>query len=124
MNTPSFMQSLQNGANDDANSIGRAIVENLSQLTLLFGTFLGVSGIAGNFTLAAAATLVVPQALVTADSLIFLQATNAAAATLQGSNESLYISAKSAGVSFTVATAAGTAAAGGETFSYLLINLT
>ena len=123
MNNPNFMQQLGQGANDDANSIARAIVENLAELVAVFSTFLGVKGTAGSFTLAAAATLVVPQAMVTADSFIFLQPTNAAAATLQGSNESLYISAKSAGVSFTVATAAGTAATGGETFNYLLINL-
>jgi len=124
MPDPNFMNALQQGANDDANSIMRAAVENLAALNRLFAAFLGVKGIAGSFTLAAAASLVVPQALVTASSFIFLQPTNAAAATLQGSNECLYISAKSAGVSFTVATAAGTAATGGETFDYLLINLT
>jgi hypothetical protein len=124
MNPDSFMRGLQTGANDDGNSIARAIVENLAELVSVFETFLGVKGTAGSFTLAAASTLVVPQALVTASSFIFLQPTNAAAATLQGSNESLYISAKSAGVSFTVATAAGTAATGGEEFSYLLVNLT
>lgn len=122
--TGNFMSGLQQGANDDANSIGRAIVENLAQLSALFSAYLGVSGIAGSFTLAAASTLVVPQPLVTASSFLFLQPTNAAAATLQGSNEHLYISARSAGVSFTVATGAGTAATGGETFNYLLINLT
>lgn len=123
MPDPNFMQQLGQGANDDANSLARAVVENLAELVGIFSTFLGIKGTAGSFTLAAAATLVVPQAMVTATSFIFLQPTNAAAATLQGSNEHLYISAKSAGVSFTVATAAGTAATGGETFSYLLIDL-
>lgn len=111
-------------SSDDAISVARAIVDNLAQLNRLFATFLGVSGIAGSFTLPAAASLVVPQALVTATSKVFLMPTNAAAATLQGSAESLYISALSAGVSFTVTTGAGTAATGGETFDYLLINLT
>ncbi len=119
-----FAAAMAGSAGDDSVSVGRAIVENLSALNNIFATFLGVSGIAGAFTLTAASSLVVPQALVTTDSFIFLQPTNASAGTLQGSGECLYISAKSAGVSFTVATAAGTAATGGETFSYLLVNLT
>lgn len=123
MDNPNFMQQLGQGANDDANSIMRAAVENLAELVGVFATYLGVRGTAGSFTLTAAATLVVPQVMVTATSFIFLQPTNAAAATLQGSSESLYISAKSAGVSFTVATADGGNAAGTETFDYLIVNL-
>lgn len=111
-------------SSDDTISVARAIVDNLAQLNRLFATFLGVTGIAGSFTLPAAASLVVPQSLVTGTSKIFLQPTNAAAAALQGSAEQLYISAQSAGVSFTVATAGGGSAAGGETFDYLLVNLT
>ena len=120
----SFIAALQGGSSDDMASIGRAIVENLAQLNSTFLAFLGVSGICGSFTFTAAASIVVTEPLVTASSFIFLQATNAAAGTLVGSNESPYISAKAAGVSFTVTTAAGTAAAGGETMDYLLINLT
>jgi hypothetical protein len=112
------------GGQDDQFSAARAIIENLAALNTSFLRFLGVAGIAGSFTMPAAASLVVPQALVKSTSMVFLQATNAAAATLQGSTESLYISTLSAGVSFTVATGAGTAATGGETFNYLLINLT
>jgi hypothetical protein len=111
-------------ANDDMVIVGKGVVQNLAGLITAFNRFLGVSGTCGSFTLTAASSLVVSAPLVTANSFIFLQATNAAAGTLTGSNESLYISAKSAGVSFTVATAAGTAATGGETFDYLLINLT
>jgi len=114
----------QSGNNDDAITVARAIAQNLSALIGAFNTFFGVSGTCGTFTMTAAASLVVPAPLVTASSFILLQATNASAGTLMGSNESLYISAKSAGVSFTVATAAGTNATGGETFSYFLINLT
>ena len=120
----SFMDALARGSSDDMASIGRAIVENLAQLNSTFLAFLGVSGICGSFTFTAAASVVVSEPLVTANSFIFLQATNAAAGTLVGSNESPYIASKSAGVSFTVTTAAGTAAAGGETFDYLLVNLT
>lgn len=111
-------------ANDDLVTVGKNRNQILSLLVTALTNYLGVQGTCGSFTMGAAATTVVPQALVTANSFIFLQPTNAAAGTLQGSNECLYISAKSAGVSFTVATAAGTAAAGTETFSYVLVNLT
>jgi hypothetical protein len=115
-----FMAGLQAGQNDDANSIGRAIVENLAQLNTLFTTFLGFFAIAGSFTMDAAASTSVAATVVTANSRIFLVPTNAAAATLVGSAESPYISAKSAGVGFTVSTASG-AASGTETFDYIVI---
>ena len=126
MPDPNFMNALQQGANDDANSIMRAAVENLAALNRLFAAFLGVKGIAGSFTLAAAASLVVPQALVTASSFIFLSPANASAATLQGSAKCLYVAPADyvAGVSFTVRTADATNAASGEVFRYLLVNLT
>lgn len=74
----------------------------------------------GTFTMAAAASKVVTDANVTTSSVITLTPTNAAAGTLQGSNECLYVTP--AAGSFTVATAAGTNAAGTETFSYLVFN--
>jgi hypothetical protein len=55
-------------------------------------------------------------------SKIFLSPTNAAAATLMGSAKSLFISARTAGVSFQVSTANGVAAAGTETFDYYIRN--
>jgi hypothetical protein len=76
----------------------------------------------GSFTLGAAATTVVTDANVLSSSIIVAFPTNAAAGTLMGSAKSLYISAKSAGVSFTVATASAAAAAGTETFSYVIVN--
>jgi hypothetical protein len=76
----------------------------------------------GTFTMSAAGSTVVSNPAVTAGSGIFLQATNATAATLVGSNKSPYVSATTAGVSFTVTTANGTAAAGSETFDYLIVN--
>lgn len=110
--------------NDDAITWLRAIASNLSAQTTALRNSLGVSGSGGNFTLANAATTVVPNVKVTASSLVFLQPTNAAAASLMAGASSLYVSAKSAGVSFTVATADAGSAAGTETFSYLIINLT
>lgn len=77
----------------------------------------------GTFTLAAAATTVVPQTATQSTSNITLTPTNAAAATLMGSNKALYISARTQGAGFTVATASAAAAAGTETFQYELLNL-
>lgn len=74
----------------------------------------------GNFTLAAAATTTITQPAVQSLSAITIIPTNASAATLQGSAKALYISAKVAGTSFTVATANAAASAGTETFSYTI----
>ena len=74
----------------------------------------------GTFTMAASASKVVTDANVTTTSFISLMPTNAAAGTLMGSNESLYITPASG--SFTATTAAGTAAAGTETFTYRVEN--
>lgn len=74
----------------------------------------------GTFTMAAAASKTVTDANVATSSLILLMPTNAAAGTLQGSNECLYVTPGSG--SFVVATAAGTSAAGTETFSYAVFN--
>lgn len=78
--------------------------------------------IAGTFTLSAAATKVVTETHVTSTSVILLMPTNASAGTVMGSSKSLYISARSVGASFTVATADGTNAAGTEGFTYALFN--
>lgn len=97
-----------------------------TQLTALIAAILAVFPTAiftGSFTLGAAATTVVNNGHVLSSSIIIPFPTNASAATLMGSAKSLYISAKSAGVSFTVATASAGAAAGTETFSYVLVNL-
>lgn len=74
----------------------------------------------GSFTMDAAASKVITDANCTSTSFIGLMPTNAAAATLLGSNENLYITP--AAGTFTVATAAGTNAAGGETFYYKIEN--
>lgn len=75
----------------------------------------------GSFTLAAAATTTVNEPATQSNSFINITATNASAATLMGSAKALYISAKVAGASFTVATASAAAAAGTETFSYSVV---
>lgn len=83
----------------------------------------GFPRVVGTFTLSAAATTVVPQTATQSTSNISLTALNAAAATLMGSAKSLYISARTQGASFTVATASGAAAAGTEQFQFQMVNL-
>lgn len=78
----------------------------------------------GTFTFAAAATAVVLNTQVQANSLIYLMPTNASAGTLVGSAKSPFISARTVGTSFTVSTASGVAATGGESFSYFILSPT
>lgn len=89
-----------------------------SIVTALQATFPRVTG---NFTLSAATTKVVTETHTTASSVIMIMPTNASAATLMGSSKSLYISALSAGASFTVHTGDNTNAASGETFNYIMV---
>ena len=79
--------------------------------------------VAGTFTLAAAATTTVPEPATQSTSLIQLTPLNASAATLMGSAKALYISARTTGSGFTVATASGAAAAGTEQFQFAMVNL-
>jgi parallel beta-helix repeat protein len=74
----------------------------------------------GTFTAANAATTVVTNTLITAQSVITIMPTNAAAATLMAGAASLYVSAKTEATSFTVATADASSAAGTETFDFYI----
>lgn len=74
----------------------------------------------GTFTMPVAASLVVPNTAVKGNSVVSLSPTNISAGTLMGGARSLYISALSAGTSFTVATANAANAAGTETFTYTI----
>lgn len=89
-------------------------------ISLLIQAFQGRI-ISGSFTFAAAATTTVPQPAVQSNSVISLTPTNAAAGTLVGSAKAPYISAKSPGVGFTVATASAGSAVGTETFDYTVM---
>ena len=93
----------------------------IRQLSAWVQAFTGRS-VTGTFTLTAAATTAVTQPAILATAAISLTPTNAAAATLMGSAQSLYVSVKTPGSGFTVATANAVAAAGTETFSYSVIN--
>lgn len=72
----------------------------------------------GSFTMAAGISKVVTSAYINNNCKVILTPTNSAAAALMSGSKSLYISAKTAGQSFTVGTSDGTAAAGTETFDY------
>lgn len=105
---------------DDLATVGNNTNRLLSQLiTTILDIFPRVSG---SFTTTAAATNVITQTGVTTTSIILLTPTNATAGTLQSGSKSLYISARTSGASFTVATADGTAATAGATFDYAIVN--
>jgi hypothetical protein len=78
----------------------------------------------GTFTCANAATTTVSDqaAAVLTTSVITLMPTNAAAANLMNGAKSLYVSARTAATSFVVSTADASAAAGTETFEYIIHN--
>lgn len=76
----------------------------------------------GSFTCAANTNTTVSDASTAANSVIIPIPTNAAAGTLMGGTRSLYLSARTAGTSFRFTTASGVAAAGTETFIYVMIN--
>lgn len=91
-------------------------------ITALGSVFPQVASITGGtFTCAASATTTVLEPLTAANSFILLMPTNAAAGTLMAGATSLYISARTANTSFAVSTANAGAAAGTETFGYLIV---
>jgi hypothetical protein len=102
-----------------AQAIG--VNSNLASLNATMRSLFPLNAFRGNFTMTAAASKVVTDANCKAISLVFLQAANAAAGTLQGSSKHLYPT--SAAGSFTVTTASGAAAAGTEILNYLIINI-
>jgi hypothetical protein len=113
---------LQASSQDDAVTMLRAIAQNLSALVTAFAGLTGAAGTTGQFTMAAAASTVVPSTAVAANSMVLLTAANAAAGTLAGSAEAPYVAPADIvpGVSFTVRTASG-AASGTEIFGYAII---
>lgn len=115
-----FQGTGQTNNNADVVTQLQGIAQQLSALVEAFqGRF-----VSGAFTMAAAATTAVSDVNIAGNSVILLIPTNAAAATLVGGTKSPYVSARSVGVSFTVATASGVAAAGTETFNYLIFSPT
>ncbi len=80
------------------------------------------NGNVGTFSFPAAASATVNNSSVTANSIIVVFPTNVSAAQLVSGERSPYISAKTAGTSFTVSTASGGNATGTETFNYIIFN--
>ena len=72
----------------------------------------------GSATLSASATTVITEPAVAANSYIDWVPPNAAAASLMGSARNPYLSARVAGVSFSLTTANGSTAGGTETIQY------
>lgn len=121
------MRSDVGGTSDDMITVGLSIAQAISELRQALNAFAGLFGVAattGLFTTTAAATIVVPNPNVTANSIIQLQAVNAAAGTLQGAANALYVdrAATVAGVSFSVKTANAAAATAAADFSYIVFN--
>ena len=108
---------------DDGINQLRGINKNLSALVTTLGAAFPGSAVQGTFTCSAAATTVVSDTNVTATSVVLIVPSNAAAATLMAGSSSMYLSARTAGTSFAVATADSGSAAGTETFIYLIVNL-
>jgi exosome complex RNA-binding protein Rrp4 len=105
---------------------GQDLVSKLGSIVVYLGQVVSslqsmLPRITGTFTMAAAATKTVTDARINANGVVWVQATNAAAGTLQGSAKSLFVSNVASG-SFTVETASGGNAVGTETFSYTAFN--
>jgi hypothetical protein len=115
-----------NFSNQQGTASSGDVVTALQGMTRLLSSLVKVfqgSYVTGTFTLAAAASTTVTQPEVKSSASISFTPTNASAALLEGSNKALYISAVTPGASFTVTTSSGGAAAGTETFSYLIKNV-
>jgi hypothetical protein len=94
---------------------------NLSDLVEVMRSRFALSANAGSATWGAASTAAITDTAAKLNSLIFLMATNAGAATLEAGSKKPYVSARSAG-GFTLTTADGTSATGGEEYAYLIVN--
>ena len=96
---------------------------NMAQLTKVFTTRFALSSFTGTFNMTATATFTVTDANIKAGSFVIFIPTNATAAQLQGSAKQLYVSTKSAGTNFVASTGNAVAAAGTETFAYIIVNV-
>lgn len=94
-------------------------INNLSQ------TFSNVwPRVTGSFTMpgGSVTSFAVAQPAIKATSVVMLSPANASAGTLMGGTTSLFVSSITPGTGFTVATAAGNAGTGGQTFSYAVFS--
>jgi len=95
--------SMMDGGRSGASDVVTQLQGVVRQLSAWVQAFNG-RAVTGTFTLAAAATTTVSQPAILATSSIQIFPTNAAAGTLMGSAKALYISVKTPGTGFTVAT--------------------
>ena len=105
-------------------SIGRAIVEAITELRTSIDAIFGVVQTTGAFTTINAATQTVLNANVVAGSIIILVPTGTGSTTQQTGAGCLYVdrALNVAGVSFTIKTADGSSVAAGLQFVYTLTN--
>lgn len=96
--------------------------QNMSRLIQTLGNLADYS--IGTISWAASSSVTVSDPNVTATSYISWVPTSASAATLMANATNPYLSARTTATSFTLTTANGGAAAGTETFSYILLNPT
>lgn len=96
---------------------------NMASLTKVFSTRFALSSFTGTFNMTATATITIPDTNVKSNSVIFFVPTNGAGAQLQGSAKQLYVSTRAPGTNFVAATGNAVAAAGTETFSYVILNV-
>jgi pantothenate kinase len=99
----------------------QGINNNLAKIAATLANKFALSAFSGSFTMAASTTKTVTDANVKANSKIFLMATNTSAGALEAGANKPWVSARNAGVSF-VLTCAG-AAAGTETYEYVIVNV-
>jgi hypothetical protein len=109
----------------DTALIGQAagVNKNLAELVGVIRTAFPLHSSTGTLTWAVAATKVVTDTSIKSGSIVLLMPTNAAAAAMVAGVHSPYVSARTAGTSFTLTTADGNAAAGTETFEYIAISI-
>jgi hypothetical protein len=103
---------------DDLVSVMKGGVQNLGQLTIAFQD--AFPRINGTFTLSNATVTVVTQPSIAASGIVLFTPKNATAALTQRTS-GLFVSAVTAGVSFSISTQSGSAL-GSEIFSYICIN--
>lgn len=121
--TPQHGQVTPSSGNDDMLAQVSGHNMNMSKLIQVMTNRFALSCFSGSFNMTASITIVVADTNVKKNSLIFFIPTNAAAAQLQGSAKQLYVSAQAANTNFTAATGSGIAAAGTETYSYVILNV-
>lgn len=112
-------------ADNSPGMMGQAIGvnKNLAELVKVMATAFPLHCSTGYFTMSAASSKVISDTNVKSGSIMLPMPVNGPAATLMASAHSLYVSARTAGTSFTVATADGVSAAGTEKFEYILVSL-